>query len=372
MRIDRTFLLLTSGLTWTLLGCAMPVDEKACATGKCDQAPLVSAQATEHGLFTCFAPELLDTQGRPGSCEPSGVILDGHDIVVVSDKEVPLKAPVFAMTYAADKLPTATPAYFESPILSGASKLEGITLTPDRTVLAVTAFDRPEALFNMLVTWPAGHPDQAAIVAATAGATSSLDLRAGIQAALASPKFPTGPAYFKLEGIAAVDDQMIFGVRQIGETKETAEFTFKMISTSYAIANGSVTLGDSFELVYEHDLATSAEVAGHQGVGLSDVGYDPASDRLWMTTSFEDSVQLEGLGGFLWTMPVDALRTHREPSLVRDAARAPLVFSHKPEGITVLDPTHLLVVYDDDRALGTGAEARTQNQAAYSVLEIAK
>ena len=112
-----------------------------------------------------------------------------------------------------------------------------------------------------------------------------------------------------------------------------------------------------------------------QRIALSGLAYDSFHNRLYLLTSYESAPTVEGIGGFLWTLSLEALEQKTPPVLVRNRQGNALSFGHKPEGIAVLSRKELLIVYDDDRVLGApglrkGEEIfyRKPNQAAYSVV----
>jgi len=71
------------------------------------------------------------------------------------------------------------------------------------------------------------------------------------------------------------------------------------------------------------------------------------------------------------------LKARNPPTLVLKQPGRPLLFAHKPEGLTVLNENLVLVVHDDDRVLGRpNVEnpetqfSRGAHQAAYSLVHV--
>lgn len=62
-------------------------------------------------------------------------------------------------------------------------------------------------------------------------------------------------------------------------------------------------------------------------------------------TSFEKG---DELGGYLWVLPYEGKQIG-QPQPVNHTDGFAVAFNHKPEGVEVLDPHHVLVVHDDDR-----------------------
>ncbi len=131
---------------------------------------------------------------------------------------------------------------------------------------------------------------------------------------------------------------------------------------------------DDFKLIYDYDPSDRPEIP--ETVALSGIEFDNYADRLYMLTSFEASETDEGLGGYLWTLPISDLDAKEAPTLVLKADKHPLLFAHKSEGIAVLSRDHVFVVHDDDRVVGRETVenpetqfSRQRHQGAYTVLE---
>jgi hypothetical protein len=253
-------------------------------------------------------------------------------------------------------------------------------------VFAITAFDRHDPAgtaqdrFNVLLTWPATTP-QAARVLGAAGdrPTTSLALRRQLRAALASLSDPAGPAYFKVEGLAALPDQLLIGVRETGASHRPGDFRFTLaiLSVPWTIAPAGPVLSGAPRLVWRLDPATLRGLP-KAPVGLSDIAYDAASDRLWLLTSYErEDDSPEAVAGYLWRLDRAALASGAAPTLVRGRDGRPLMFSHKPEALALLNDGRLLIVYDDDRRAtpvpdpdSGGRRPRRQTEALYQVVRI--
>lgn len=85
-------------------------------------------------------------------------------------------------------------------------------------------------------------------------------------------------------------------------------------------------------------------------VALSSIECDRFGARLYMLTSFEAGGAK--IGGYLWTLGMRELQNGEPPDLVRLPDGNPLKFTHKPEAVTVVDASTVLVVHDDDRVTG--------------------
>ncbi len=351
-----------------------------------DDVPPTTGEITQRDVVDCF-DEGLRVDNRPINCEVSAVVFDGSHVILASDKPVPgdERSPVFSFPYPGSGSITNPRTYLTAAVLVNATKYEDMTLTPDgQYVIASTGFDRVRGNssewdgYNTLLAWPSGDPDAAQVVAASTndGVTSSVSLRDKISLALATPGFPDGAPYFKVEGIAAIPgERLLFGIREVGVRYDDFGYAVKIIAASYQISDGEFSLGDDFELVYDFDPATQPKIS--QTVGLSSIEYDTHHERLYLLTSFETEESDAGLGGYLWTLSLAGLNDGQPPSLVTKESGAPLLFAHKSEGITVLSASLVLVVHDDDRVLGrdTVEDPETQfsrgaHQSAYALVAL--
>jgi hypothetical protein len=348
------------------------------------------ASIIERGVINCFADGLMTSEGKPASCETSAVVYQGTNLIIGSDQPIPKDglSSVFAIKYTDNGLPTDSGlssepvSYLTAPPFLTATKYEDFTLTPDGLyVIATTGFDRVKSDsaewdgYNTLLFWKVGSPETVTVVSPTTsdGITSSVSLREKISVVLKSEQFPKGVPYFKVEGLAAIPgNKLLFGIRELGANYEEFEYAAKIISVSYQIRNGNVLeLADDFKLIYSYDVSK----AFNQTVGLSSLEYDKHSDRLYLLTSFEESETDEGLGGYLWTLPIADLKSGKAPTLEIKEDGTPLLFAHKSEGISVLSKNKVLVIHDDDRVLGRKKVenpetqfSRQANQGAYSIV----
>ncbi len=347
-----------------------------------------TAAIVERGTFDCFPAGLTRADGKTITCETSAVAKSGRELIFASDKPVPgpERSSVFAMAGGADGVVVASRRYLAQADILKARKFEAMTVTPDgQTILASTGFDRVKPAspkwdaYNTLLAWPAGREDEVEVVARSTreGVASSLAIREKLAQALKSDAFVEGAPYFKVEGLAALPDgRLLFGIREVGRSYKDFDYTMKIVSVTYEIGTEGLSLGGDFKLIYEFE-TSPVEALGGKQVGLSSLEYDPFHDRLYLLTSYELEESDEGLGGFLWVLPIADLHARKPPSLVLKPDGHPLTFAHKSEGLAVIDARHLFVVHDDDRVLGRARidDAETQfrrslHQAAYSVVRL--
>ena len=337
----------------------------------------------ESGLMTCFPSGLLRPakkkggKRKPAYCETSAAVVDGDQLLLASDKPIPGHSPLLLLPLQSP-LTSAPIRFLHQGPLPSARKIEDMTRTPKRDwFFATTAFDRvrppPDAswdAYNMLIAWPAGHPERAQVVAADASTPpTSVKLRRRFQALLGAP-------FWKIEGLAALPGQrLLFGVREVGLTYKKPAYVVTLIEVTYRIQDDVVTLNDDMRLIY--NLRDDQHLVQGHRVAVSSLAYLPARDRLLLLTSYEHGYTDEGLGAYLWTLSLGALHAGRPPHLVLDARGQPLHFAHKAEGLALLGDDLIAVIHDDDRVIGRrkitkpGVQfSRQPNQAAYDIVRL--
>jgi len=351
-----------------------------------ERSPVVVAEIIRRDLVDCFEEGLSSGEGQPVYCEASAIAFTGKRLILASDKPVPgdSHSAVFTFPYPGHGPIDGPLDYLTADAFISAVKYEDMTITPDgKYIIATTGFDRIKKDsnqwdgYNTLLFWPVDDPASVKVVASSNnnGVSSSLGLRGKISKTLLSTEFPDEVPYFKVESLAAIPgNRLLFGIRELGVRYDKFVYMFKIISVPYEIKNGVLSLGD-FELVYDFDMDQLDAV--QQSVALSSIEYDPFHDRLYLLTSYEIDETDEGLGGYLWTLSLSALRNEQAPTLVQNNRGDALQFAHKAEGITVLSENLVMVIHDDDRVLGRelienpGTQfSRAPHQAAYSLVSL--
>lgn len=338
----------------------------------------VTAQITEEGLLNCFLPG-TSLNGQPVWCEASAVLFDGKNVLIANDKDMPAgQSPVFEKTQASLSDSTQAPTYLTQAAFVSARKYEDFAQTPDKKfVLLTTAFDRikPNSRdwdgYNTILYWPNGNLEHPLVLAPDDTSRTSIGYRQRIAQVLATDEFPGAIPYFKIEGLAATDKQLLFGIREEGKSYSDFKHRVKVISVSYRIEHAGNTdrirLADDWKLIADFDPA-KAEPTLPQPLALSSLEYDPQRKRFWMLTSLETNGQLDA---YLWTISPDDLYANKPFTLVRDSQGQPLHFNHKAEDLTPLDAHRLLLIHDDDRTRTTvGPRTRQPHQAAYTIVTV--
>ena len=338
----------------------------------------VQAKITEEGLLTCFAPE-TSLDGKPVWCEASAVAYDGRNLLFANDKDMPPNlSPVFSIPPAA--LPdSAQPLTYLMPAAYAAGrKYEDFAQTPDgKFVFLTTAFDRvklnsPEwDAYNTLLYWRRGDEQHPHVLTPSGQHTTSVGFRQKLARVLATDDLPGAVPYFKIEGLAATEKQLLFGIREVGQAFDKFRYVNKIIAVSYVIGkqNGEdrIQLFDDWRLVADFDPAT-VRPALPAPLGLSSLEYDPVRRCIWMLTSYEKDGKVDA---YLWANTLAELKAGKPFRVVRSRGRKPLRFGHKAEDLTLLDKNRLLIIHDDDRLqLPVGAKIRQPNQAPYAIITV--
>jgi hypothetical protein len=340
--------------------------------------PLPTAAAiTEEGFMSCFSPNTTAAGNRLW-CEVSAVVYDGKKLLFANDKDAPAgQSSVFSrnLIQLAD---TARPTYLMVPPYVAAHKYEDFARTPDgRFVLLTTAFDRvkPGSTdwdgYNTLLYWRTGDEAHPHVLTTDDATSASLGIRQHLASILANDVFPGNMPYFKIEGLAATDDKLFFGVREEGKSYSDFTHRTKIISVSYRIERKGnqerIRLSDDWKLIADFNPArTHPELP--RPLALSSLEYDPYHQCFWLLTSLEANGHLDA---YLWVIKPEDLYTNKPFTLITNVVGKPLHLGHKAEDLTPLDHQRLLLIHDDDRVQTTiGKRTRQSNQAAYSILSI--
>lgn len=337
-----------------------------------------TATITEEGLLTCFAPE-TSVNDKPVWCEASAVLFDGNHLFFANDKDMPTgQSSVFTKSPGSLADSMQAPTYLIQATFSQGTKYEDFAQTPDRHfVLLTTAFDRTKPgshdwdNYNTILYWRSGDEQHPSVLAPDDTSRTSVAYRQQIAKVLANEEFPDALPYFKVEGLAATDRQLLFGIREEGKSYESFKYRAKIIGVSYTIEKTGNTerirLANDWKLVNDFSIA-KADSTLPESLALSSLEYDPDRHRFWMLTSLEANGKLDA---YLWTATPDELYANKPFTLVRDAQNQPLHVGHKAEDLTFLDKDRLLLIHDDDRIRTTvGSRVRQPNQAAYTILTI--
>ena len=346
----------------------------------------ITAEIIEKGYIDCFPEVTYNSNNTPASCELSGVAYYRDSLFFVNDKMIPATTPFMACRF---KVP-----FFASNLrkmgsikVINARKLEDIAVTPRlKYMFMITAFDRVSNKtaeldpFNTLLYKNLGGNDVEHIAYYTKrnGVESSLRLRKMIKNALKSKLYKTGPPYFKIAGLAAIPGNiMLFGIREIGSSVKNYQYTFMIVGGKYDIIDGEFMFTEGLDVLYYFNPEDFKQV--REKVGLTALDYDIYNNRLFITAAYENNKTDEGIGGYIWVLPINDLKKRKSPKLAVNFDGIPLKFPHKPGGIAVLDERTVFVVHDDDRITGSDVvlDEQTQfhrklNQAAYSIIDVGK
>ena len=333
----------------------------------------LQASITKEGFFDCFEAGLT-TGGQPVWCEASAVLYDGSKMFFANDKDMPdQRTSVFYWTLKRGLPDTSKEAvYLTNPVFRSGKKFEDFACTPDnRIIFLSTAFDRIKPgstdwnSYNTIFYWQAGNENDPRVLSATHTDSTSVFLRDRISKVLASPAFPEGMPYFKIEGLAATEDKLYFGIREEGKKFDDFSYKVKIVSVGFHIAGGAIELGDDYKVITDFNVA-AAQPAITEKVGISSIEFDRFNNRFLILTSYENG---DKLGSYLWSATLKELQNNRlQP--VKGAGGRQISFSHKGEDLAIISRSKILVIHDDDRVkTSVNGQVRQPQQAAYSVVE---
>ncbi|GAB2544497.1 hypothetical protein [Spirosoma aerophilum] len=344
----------------------------------------LTARITEEGFLNCFTAGTV-LNGQPVWCEASAVLFDGRNIFFANDKDMPAnQSPVFTKAPGTLGDSTITPAYLTQPVFSAARKYEDFAKTPAEAnnprsfVFLTTAFDRVKAGshdwdgYNTILYWRTGDEQHPHVLAPDDTSRTSMAYRQQIANLLATDEFPGAIPYFKIEGLAATNQQLFFGIREEGKSYESFTYRAKIICVSYRMdqtsAGERIRLANDWRIINDFDIA-KLDPTLPAPLALSSLEYDSYRNRFWMLTSMEANDKLDA---YLWTISPDDLKANKPFTLIRDAQGQPVhTPGHKAEDLTFLDAKRILLIHDDDRGLTkVGNRTRQPNQAAYTIVTV--
>jgi hypothetical protein len=169
----------------------------------------------------------------------------------------------------------------------------------------------------------------------------------------------------------------LLGIREVGNTHTDFEYRVLLIEGRYRMEQDVFVLDEQSEFTVVRDFTAVSKIVGRK-VGLSSMEYDPAQHRLYLLTSYESTAE-PTMGAFMWVLPDEAGALGRTPYLLKNRDGTPFEFTHKAEGLAVLDGGRIFVVHDDDRnatVIKTTApypaqeRIRKSNEAAFEILKI--
>lgn len=368
MKIKIRFLLIIVSLS-LFVGCGestkIPIDSK------------FSGKILKEGFIDCYEPGLMASKDKPLYCETSAVLFADGKLWLGNDHQMPDKrSAVFAVDFSNSSSPEiGQPEYSEHPLLKKGSKYEEFALSPDEnTVFLITGFDRimedgSDAWdgFNSFLYWPRGNEDAVKVISKNGKDSTSISYREDFSKVLANEEYPEFMPYFKIEGMAVLNDKIIFGIREYGKNYSEFEYAAKIIEVSYENNEGEIHLKEDFKIISDlkpNELNPSIK----EPLALSSILYDSEKNRFFLLTSFEDDAN--NIGAYLWTADLSELKQNRMHP-VKNTDGTHLSFTHKAEDMSFLDNRNILVIHDDDKEITrVGDIERQPHQAAYSIVEL--
>jgi hypothetical protein len=359
----------------------------------------ISLRVVKQGLIEGYpaGTKLKDAKSgeeKAASFESSAAATDGTSVWIIGDKGAPgnVLSNVVKVSLATLKekavVPFADVQPVKAPVFLKMQKIESTAVAEGGLRFASTAFDRFKPAsneldaFNVIVAWHGTDFDKAAVLNPLTldGVTSSISLRKPLRAALSEDQWPKGPPYIKVEGLAALPRKRLwFGIRESGKDGESPAgfaYRFTVLETTWEEKDGHTAIVPEFRKVFEAtpDQLAAAGVSGKAGLsGLSSLEYDPHRGIVWAVASWEEGDN-DGASLLALTNPAAGEAPKLLP--VRGADGAPLSFSHKVEGLCVVNDHTLLLVSDEDRRAPViqtpdGPKKREPNMGVFTILETA-
>lgn len=299
-----------------------------CKTTKLPSSQTITASISQEGLLTCFSPG-TSLNNNLVWCEASAVVYDGKNVLFANDKDMPQgQSPVFAKSLATLADSTQLPTPILQPAFTAGRKYEDFAQTPDRKfIFLTTAFDRVKSGshdwdgYNTILYWRSGDEQHPYVLSPDDTSRTSIAYRQRIAQLLASDEFPNEMPYFKIEGLAATDKQLLFGIREDGKAYDSFKYRAKIIGVTYNLEQTGGTerirLENDWKIINDF-VIVKADTTLPQPLALSSLEYDPYRNRFWMLTSLESGSTVDA---YLWTI-TPAIYMLKPFSLVRNAQRA--------------------------------------------------
>ena len=341
------------------------------------------------GLINVLPYGATDKKGRLIQAGLSAAVYNGDGVIVANDRDIPGddKSSVFLIgnniieEMIDNRLHDALIdrdelVFFDQWFIQNASKYESASRSADgsqiflATALNSVEGDTSRSKYNCFLQWKLGLPNNVHLAYPTVQNFNlcSDELRRKISQALATEEFPGGVPWFNMEGMTTIGhNQIIFGIRQLGESYLNYKYCLKLLLGSYEITKHGIVLKDDLKIVYDKDPQSFPEIK--RELSVSSLEYDSRNDIIYILTSYEEGDYAEDIGSYLWFIRRGELESNSPPSPILNEQGNPIHFDSKMEGLTILPDNHLFLVADDDTALDAGF-IREQNQAGFMILKI--
>ncbi|AVP95878.1 hypothetical protein C7S18_01095 [Ahniella affigens] len=309
----------------------------------------------DSGLIDCVPAGSLGKKGKLQTCETSAIAIRDDKVWLANDKDsLPPTSAFFTLARSAlqGHVEYGQLQFLNAGPVAKARKIE--ELSHSRTLdltLAVTAFDRtPETeekdakAYNQLMIWRGADPSTAVRLPDPL-AKNSMALRPLLQTALADATTPTGPAYFKIEGMSQDDQGTLWlGIRETGPDYEHPQYRLWLLETTRRqTKSGEFKLGSDFKRIklIEHG-------SDLNGWGLSGLLYDSKRKGLWISASREVG-EGQPLQSRLFFLPNRQRERGHLRSVQALSTDTPWIAPHKIEGLAFADADTLIAICDEDR-----------------------
>ena len=306
-------------------------------------------------------------------CEPSGVAFSNDQVWLVNDKTIGAAptSSILVSPFQGYKLHRDAQARPGNPVAITAKKWEDIDTTPDGEYLvATTGFDRvkPDGtwdVYSRLVSWPKDNYEQLSLVQPSSSRNnikSHIELKSKISALLSMHGFESSE-YFKIEGLTLTRDSILLGIREVGLNYEAFSYTVTIIQIPYKVVRAGLQLTGEPQLL-------KTLLLDESGWGLSSLTLGHEDNMLLVLVSKEAGDNLSDLNARLLVTNTAPLETTYH--WVKTPNGKPLELFRKAEGITHLGSKRYLIIHDDDRRLGQGADGSRRDaleEASYDIIQ---
>lgn len=317
-----------------------------------DSDQKIVANTVELGWINGIPPNLKQSDGTDIYCESSAVTRVGDRFLIANDKPMPEGdyTPCYSIPVKKDYPPVVEAVQYEfAPLFEKAQKIEAFAKSSRLDLyFASTAFDRikPNSNdwdgYNMIFYWEGNQYKTARLLFNTNenGVESSKSFRDILQHILGVP-------YFKVEGLAVLpNNQLIFGIRELGQSYQNFKYTFTLISVSFLKTMDGIIINPDWKKWYEFNPGSFPGI--NKDLGLSSIEYNEDLNSLVALSSFEK--EGEQSETYIWMLPLESNYSFKKkPILVKDSDDKPYMIPLKGEGLSFYDKKTLFISFDEDR-----------------------
>lgn len=303
----------------------------------------------------------IQVDGKPFYFQPSAIQRLDETYYIASDNLLPEQGQYLTFGFEDGELKNKSIIAFENkPVLPSISDM--CRVPNSELMMATTHFkeykekDPATHKDNFMIIWRIGEESKYTIahsgsmeVAKGQEVTTSYPIRQKLIEAINKhkqinvQKFEIGAIHF-MPG-----NQLIIAVNI---TDAFGDIHSLLLETKYSInENGMLNFRNTYTVFKEFDISSYSELEQKQYI--VDLDYDSMNDRFIILTAFKKNETAEGVGGYIWFYDdTNNLFNDSPPLLGLLEDKTPMLFRHKPSGITLTEDGILLIIFDDDEIEG--------------------